>query len=362
MKGRWIVYIVLAVLVAVIFVRCSEIPPTVVNSPSPPPISSPTQRSVTYSTFADVPKVPDTIVLYGGSTSFAPLRCDPKNEEECPSNNVERLIEEAHPKFKLTYYQLPSDKNPGSGKGIEMLLNGDLTIAQSSDAVKKEDYDEAKDQGFELKQSPIGYDAIAIFTHPEIDIPKLTLSELKDIYTGKITNWSKVGGSNIEIKPFSRSPENSGTAKYFQRTVLEGQPFASSIQSSYEGTTTGSIQNVNPDEQNVNQTKGGIGYATASEVCKQKSIRSLPIAEDGEAPVNPCVKDRKETNEVNIEAIYGKSYPITRTLFVVIRQDIRQDNGDLFQQAGEAYVNLLLSDEGQKLIKETGIAPIRSVE
>jgi phosphate transport system substrate-binding protein len=126
---------------------------------------------------------------------------------------------------------------------------------------------------------------------------------------------------------------------------LDEKKFAPSMKP-YKSDPTDSIRS-------VGRTPGGIGYATASEVCNQDTIRSLEIYGDGQGLINPCIKEKIDTNEVNTGAIADRTYPITRPLFIIIREDISSS-----REAGEAYANLLLSDEGQRLMERAGLAKI----
>lgn len=95
---------------------------------------------------------------------------------------------------------------------------------------------------------------------------------------------------------------------------------------------------------------GGIGYATASEVCNQSTVKSLPIAANtGQTAIFPCNREKP-----NLNVFLGDQYPISRRLFVIIRQD-----GTLDEEAGIAYANILLSDEGQELVQQAGMVPLR---
>lgn len=306
------------------------------NSPTSPTIT-PTVSPVTvstYVTFAEVPNVPKLKVRYGGSTSFAPLR----------SKEIVVQIEKAQPGFELIYTEPPYGTKPGSGSGIKMLLEGNLTVAQSSRPVKEKEYEAAKNRSFTLEQIPVAIDGIAFYVNPQVSVPGLTISQIKDIFTGKITNWKKLGGSDLKITPVSRDPEDGGTPEFFQEKVLGGKPFASSIQP-YPTNTTASLQK-------VAKIPGAIGYATASEVCNQQIIRSLPIAKDiGQPFVASC-----NGRQVNQADFTKDTYPLTRRLFIIIKRDDKLD-----EQAGVAYVNLLLSDEGQKLVNQVGLVSIRNI-
>ncbi len=335
--------------------------PTTTLSPTPSvPVSvqSPTptdkkQDSQTYwLCIADVPNVPNMLVQYGGSTSFAPLG------ENKPFHIA---IKKAHPNFNLKYKEPPLLKKPGSRTGIEMLLDGQLNFSLSSQGLKgirDKELDRAKNMGFTLKPEPVASDGIAIYVNPELitqGLQGLTLSQVEDIFTGKITNWKDVKGiknwkngkgPDLEITPFSRDLNASGTVEFFYENVLNGKQPVSNLRQEVPRDTTHS-------GRSVASTLGGIGFATASEVINQKTISPLPIAKDDKSPfISPCADG--SCTSVNQTAIANTSYPLTRRLFVVIKQD-----GNVDQQAGEAYANMLKSDEGQKLVDQAGFSPLR---
>jgi phosphate transport system substrate-binding protein len=306
---------------------------TQIATPSPVVTSTPV-TSGTYKTLAEVPNVPTLKVKYGGSTSFAPLR----------NPQIVARIQQAHPGYELIYTEPSSGDKPGSGSGIKMLLDGLINFAQSSRPLKADEKSAAQLKNITLEEKAVALDGIAVYVNPEINIPGLTISQVKDIFTGKITNWSQVGGSNIPIVLVSRDPKDGGTPEYFFDQVLGTQPFATSVQP-YAADTTTSIRK-------VAQNKGGIGYATASEVCNQTKIKSLPLAKDGNP--TPVFVPACTGALVNSGEFSTKNYPLTRQLFIVIKNNSKED-----QQAGEAYVNMLLSDEGQQLVNLVGLVRIR---
>ncbi|MFB2898475.1 hypothetical protein ACE1CI_36625 [Aerosakkonemataceae cyanobacterium BLCC-F50] len=111
----------------------------------------------------------------------------------------------------------------------------------------------------------------------------------------------------------------------------------------------------------IANTTGGIYYASAPEVVPQCTVKSIPIGrKQGEfvapyqepfVPLSQCPTRR---NQLNLAAFQQGKYPLTRNLFVIVKQ-----NGQIEQQGGEAYANLLLTDEGQELIGKAGFVPIR---
>jgi len=285
-----------------------------------------------YKTLAQIPNVPQGTFNYGGSTTFAPLR----------SESVISSVNQSHPEFKLRYTE-PVGEKPGSGSGIKMLLDGQLSFSQSSRCVKDTEFAQAKQRGFKLEQVPVAIDGIVLYANPRVSIPGLTLSQVRDIFTGKIKNWQEVGGSNLKITPFSRNAKASGTVEFFIEGVLEKQAL---------GAVVKEVRDTTQSIREVAKVPGGIGYATAAEVIGQKTIRPLPLAKvSTHSFVSPFAEDSLAA--LNKSAFADGSYPLTRRLFVVIKRDGRLD-----EQAGVAYTNMILSNEGQELVEKAGFVPI----
>jgi phosphate transport system substrate-binding protein len=308
--------------------------------------NSPTTSSTTMSnsgqpssgTFVQVQNIPSGLFRYGGSSSWAPIRL-----------SVDAELQSARPEYRLQYTD-PVNGSGGSGTGIKMLLDGSLAFAQSSRPVTDEEYQRARTRGFTLKQIAIAIDGIAVAVNPSLNLPGLTIEQLKGIYTGQITNWQQVGGPSLPITPLSRDAKSGGTVELFVDQVLGGQPLGSDV--TIVSTTTRALQV-------LGSTPGGIYFASAPEVVPQCSIKPLPIGRTAnqfvppyqEPFVNQCPNQR---NQLNIQAFQSGDYPLTRNLFVVVKQ-----NGQIEQQAGEAYANLLLTNQGQDLVAKAGFVKIR---
>ena len=286
-------------------------------------------------TLTEVKDVPSGTFSYGGSTSFAPLR----------SPTVITAIQQAHPSFHLKYVH-PKAEKPGSQTGIRMLLNRDLSFAQSSRDLDQRDLQNAKKKGFELKAIPIAIDGIAIFVNAELPIRGLTVPQLQQIFTGEINNWKYLGGHDLPIHVFIRDQKANGN--FFKYAVLHEKKFGPFEEEVAEATK---ILN------KVAETPGGIGYATPSEVVNQKtiSVKLLPLAFNKSGAFVPPFSGT-DIGKVNQQAFADNSYPITRKLYAIIKKDGGRD-----EQAGTAYANLLLSVEGQKLVEKSGFLPIRAL-
>jgi phosphate transport system substrate-binding protein len=292
-------------------------------------------------TFAKVSNVPSGLFSYGGSTTWAPIR-----------GQVDPEIQKVWTQFQLRYTE-PTTGAAGSGSGIKMVLNNQLAFSQSSRSIKQEEYQQAQQRGFALKEIPVAIDGIAIVVNPNLNIPGLTLAQLKDIYTGKITNWQLLGGPNVAITPYSRRLKDSGTIEFFDENVLEGEKFATNVQ--FVSTTTQALQE-------VARNPGAIYYASAPEVVGQCTVKPLPVGRKPDQlvppynePFVPLKQCPQQRNQLNADAFQSGKYPITRRLFVIVKQDGQSDD----QKAGEAYVKLLQTDQGQELITKVGFVRIK---
>ncbi|MBI3242065.1 MAG: PstS family phosphate ABC transporter substrate-binding protein [Chloroflexi bacterium] len=121
--------------------------------------------------------------------------------------------EAAHPETQL------SVTGGGSGTGIAALINGTVTIANASRAIKDEERQQAEANGIEAVEFVVAKDAIAIVVNPANPVNRLSLPQLSAIYSGQITNWREVGGDDRPIVLLSRE-SNSGTHVYFLENVL----------------------------------------------------------------------------------------------------------------------------------------------
>ncbi|WP_299493720.1 PstS family phosphate ABC transporter substrate-binding protein [Acaryochloris sp. IP29b_bin.137] len=301
---------------------------------------SPSQGAATLAltpNFAEVPDVPEGLYNYGGSATWALIR-----------PNVEDAIADVYPNLQLRYVETVSG-TPGSGQGIKMLLDGKIDFTQSTRPLNDEEYAIATTRGFKITQHAIGLDGIAVVVHPSLNVPGLTVPQLRQIYLGNISNWNQLGGPDRTITPFSRQPGDSGTADYFQEYVLQNEPFSSTVVPIY--STTDALRQ-------LNRTNGGIYYASAAEVLYQCIGKPIPLGLSSDKLIPPqqgastqnCPSTR---NQPNLAAFRDGSYPLTRPLYVIVKE-----NKDREQLIGEAYTDMMLSEQGQQLIEQAGFVRI----
>ena len=279
-----------------------------------------------YQTMEEVPNVPAGLFNYGGATCFAALTKYGMNE----------AIANAHPEYLLRYTE-PLNSKPGCSTGIEMLLDSELSFAQNGRPLQESEYAKANSRNLTLKQIPVAIDGIVFFVHPQLPIEGLSIDRLKNIFQGKITNWQQVGGPDLPIVAISQDPNVHIT---INSLLKNGEQLGEEVKIVRDYTTA---------MREVGNTPGSISYSSAAIARGQQTIKGLGLATSDTDYVPPFTEDGK----VNLKAFRDNSYPLTRRLFVVVRED-----GTIEEIAGIAYANLLLTDEGQQIIEKAGFVPL----
>ena len=279
--------------------------------------------------FSDV-DVPQGQGTYGGSTTWAPIR-----------GIVDAQLQQAIPGLQLRY-QDPVNQPPGTSAGIQMLLNGQLDFAQTSRPLTPEEKRQAEQEGLTLQEIPVAIEGVAVVTHLEVSLTNVSQAQLRDIYTGQLTNWQQLGGRDLPIVPISRNDEG-GTVQFFSQAVLGGSPLASSVQRS--NSTTEALRL-------TSNTPGAVYFASAPEIVDQCTVKPLSI--DQQPPYQPPYIDLQncpsQRNQPNLNGFASGDYPLTREIYIVSNADV---------PIGQAYADLLLSDEGQATLNTAGFARLR---
>jgi ABC-type phosphate transport system substrate-binding protein len=293
------------------------------------------------STIKSIEAFPPGIWQYGGSTTWSHIRhlIDPKIAKE-------------HPDFKLIYTLHPT-LPPGTGSGIKMLLDGEISFVQSSRPLTDKEYNIALQRSLILQQIPIAIDGIAIAVNTNLNLPGLTIKQLKDIYTGKITNWNQVGGNDLEIVPYAR-PLESGTTEFVRHNILGNKNFSDRVVF---------IEDSQLVFKNLSESNnlGGIYMTSAVEVMNHCEVKALPLSRRPTRHFISLYKNdwkpsdcNSSTNKLNFDIFFNGEYPLARRLFIVIDRNGQED-----EKVGETYAKFLLTDEGQKLIKKAGFIPLK---
>jgi len=245
-------------------------------------------------------------IVIEGSTTVLPIA--QKAAEVFMNNNADADI---------------SVRGGGSGVGIASLIDGTCDIADASRAIKESELDKAVTNGRNPKANVIAMDGICVIVNSSNSISALTKKQIKDVYTGKISNWSQLGGPNEKIVVVSRD-SSSGTFEAFGELVLSGDKVRPDalLQASNQAVTSV-----------VSKTPGGIGYVGLGYL--SGGVKALDVDN---------VKASKET------VLTGK-YSIGRPLFMYTNGTPKGLTKD--------FIDFILSKDGQKLVEEEGFVGLK---
>jgi phosphate transport system substrate-binding protein len=226
----------------------------------------------------------------------------------------------------------------GSGTGIAAMINGTVDIANASRKMKEKEVKLALERGQNPVEHVVGYDALAVFIHKDNPADTLSLEQLKDIYSrkGSAKNWADLGITvpgckEGKIVVVSRQ-NNSGTYAYFKKAVLGKK-------GKYRQGTL-DMHGSKDVVDLVEKTPCAIGYSGLAYATDH--IKMACVSKDGE----PCVRP-------SVATASDGSYPIARPLFMYTNGE---PQGDI-----KAYMDWILSDEGQCIIQNKGYAPVGAV-
>lgn len=211
----------------------------------------------------------------------------------------------------------------GSGVGVQQIGDKLVDIGMSSRDLTKDEIAKYK----EFVVTPVALDGIAVIVNPNNNpVNSLSIAQIRDIYSGKITNWKDVGGKDMAIVVIGRDSA-SGTRTFFTDTVMNKTSY---VKTQFEKNSNGAIQ------QSVAQTPGAIGYVGLGYI--DPTVKALKVSVNGTL-VEPSIK-----------TVLDKTYPISRSLLFIT-------NG---QPSGivKDYIDYILSPEGQKLVTKEGFVPV----
>ena len=185
--------------------------------------------------------------------------------------------------------------------------------------------------GVSLIETPIALDAFIFIVHPTNPITSLTIEQIQDIYTGKITNWNEVGGNTSPIQPFVRN-KDSGSQEVMESLVMKDLDIID-FPVSWEVvfTMTGAFEKVRGNPDGICYTF----YYYREYVLKELNVKSAAI--EGIAPTKESIKDN--------------TYPLATEVYAIIRSDT-----DKSSMAYKLY-EFLQTEIGKQVISESGYLP-----
>jgi phosphate transport system substrate-binding protein len=218
----------------------------------------------------------------------------------------------------------------GTGTGVAALQNNTTDLCDASRPLKSAELLECV-KAFKAKpnEHKVALDGLAVYVSASNPVKELTLAQISDLFTGKITNWKDVGGADAPVVLYSRE-NSSGTYEFFKEHVLNKQDFAASAQ-----TMPGTAAVL----QAVAKDASGIGYGGAAYGAGAKHL--LVKKDAASAAVEPT-QDTVQSGE----------YPISRSLLIYVSPKV--ETGAIAD-----YLKWIESDAGQKVVADVGYFPLK---
>lgn len=240
-----------------------------------------------------------SLVTISGSTSIGPLaeKLAMKYEEE---NDV-----------KIEVNQI------GSSAGITNAISGVSQIGMASRDLKPEEKDS------NLQELIIAYDGIVVVTHPSNPVKNLTMEQVKQIFTGEVTNWKEVGGKDMEIVVVSRE-DGSGSRDAFQEIV--GYESGQLIKNAIVASGNGNIKTT------VAMNKHAIGFISFEYI--DESVSTMDI----------------NGVQAKAENVLAGQYELSRPFLFVHKEDV--------PESAKQFMEYILTPEGQKIVESAGAIPL----
>lgn len=220
------------------------------------------------------------------------------------------------------------------------LINGDADIILVT-YPSEEEFELAKQAGIELEIIPVVNEGFVFFVNENNPVKSLSLEQIRQIYSGKITNWKELGGNDSQIIPYQREL-NSGSQSGMLKLVMKDTPI---MEAKKEDIIEGmqAIVNLVSDYDNGENSIGYSYYYYATtmydDIDSAVTDRIRFVSVDGVEP--------------NATTIQNGTYPIRTSYYIVINKAEKEDS-DV-----RKLVNAMLSDWGQDVAKEAGYVSIR---
>ena len=248
-------------------------------------------------------------IIAGGSTALEPL-----------VKKTKEGFEAKHPDAMVDV------QGGGSGKGISGVQEGTFQIGNSDvPAADKVTDESALKELVETKVCGIGF---AMVANKDVKLNSLTVEQIVDIFTGKVTNWKDVGGDDEAITVIAR-PTSSGTRATFKKTILGDAEEKKDFQTE---ESSGAVSS------KVQSTPGAISYLALSYVGDGKDLNVLKINDV----------------EANAENIANGSYPFWSYEYMITKGE---PTG-----VTKAFIDYLMSGENKSVVEAEGYIPMSSLK
>lgn len=262
-------------------------------------------------------KIKENLPMLDGATALYPV--------------YSAFVQAVYPKqnYPLEESQVVSSQ---TSNAFDRLVNGDVDIifmAHPSENQMKI----AKEQGVKLELTPIGREAFVFFVHEKNPVKKLSIKQIQEVYSGKITNWKEVGGDDEKIRAFQR-PEESGSQSALIR-LMDGIPL---MNPPSEDIVTG-MGGIITETTNYRNRTNAIGFSFrhfSQEMVQKGKIKYIAV--EGVLPIK--------------ENIQSEKYPIVDEFYAITAGS---DNPHI-----EEFIKWMQSEQGQEIVEKTGYVPLNN--
>lgn len=262
-------------------------------------------------------KIKENLPMLDGATALYPV--------------YSAFVQAVYPKqnYPLEESQVVSSQ---TSNAFDRLVNGDVDIifmAHPSENQMKI----AKEQGVKLELIPIGREAFVFFVHEKNPVKKLSIKQIQEVYSGKITNWKEVGGDDEKIRAFQR-PEESGSQSALIR-LMDGIPL---MNPPSEDIVTG-MGGIITETTNYRNRTNAIGFSFrhfSQEMVQKGKIKYIAV--EGVLPIK--------------ENIQSEKYPIVDEFYAITAGS---DNPHI-----EEFIKWMQSEQGQEIVEKTGYVPLNN--
>ncbi|WP_246169809.1 phosphate ABC transporter substrate-binding protein [Alkalibaculum sporogenes] len=206
----------------------------------------------------------------------------------------------------------------GSSDGVKGADEGTYAIGTASRQIKEEE------KASNLTEKVFAFDGIAVIVHPDNDIQDITIEQIAKVYKGEIVNWSELGGEDAPIVVVSRE-DGSGTRGAFEE-IIDFEEALTADATIGEGN--GNVQST------VAGNANSIGYVSFTYI--DSTVKALTV----------------EGIEATTENVLNESYKVSRPFVMVYHEENLND-------ATKAYIEFLMSSEGQKIVESEGGIPVK---
>ena len=204
-----------------------------------------------------------------------------------------------------------------------------LVVYEAPDYVKEE----IAAAGVELEQKAVGRDALVFIVNEDNPVQSLTLAQLRDIYAGRVTNWSEVGGADVPIVAFQRG-EDSGSQTLFQKLLIGDGELMEAPTELAPASMGGLVDSVAA----YNNSANAIGFSVyyyVDQMYSQPGLRLLAV----------------EGVEPSSDTIAAQDYPLCNDFYAVIRASAAPGSPE------RQLYDWLSTDAGRACIEKAGYVP-----